>query len=210
MRHRVLVAATEITLAFSLLAPAGCGSRGSNLPAALTVMLPDGTEERVTMGSGVATLADTEWDLYAVAENAQVAPFVRVRFNANGSLHSFDNNTIAREVFGSQILFDGQRHRTNQFGLDYAAATYGAETLDASGFAFTAKLTAYAAGLVEAAQVTAKASGNFDAEDPCIIRGTFNYSIRVKISSIPTPPAVEPFSFIGYLAKEEDGQDPPS
>ena len=203
MRDSVLPTIVVVTLVFALLLPAGCGSRGSGLPSAVTVTLPDGTEERVTMGSGVISLADTQWDLYAVAANAQATPFVRVRFNSNGTLRSFDNNNIAREVFGSRILFDGRSHSTNQFGLDYTAATYGAETSDASGFAFTAKLTAFAAGFIEAANVTATATATFDPDDPSIIEGTFDYSIRVKISSIPTPPAVDPFNFIGYLVEEE-------
>ena len=44
------------------LAMPGCGAMGNSLPADVTVTLPDGTTETVTLGAGVDSLADTESD----------------------------------------------------------------------------------------------------------------------------------------------------
>ena len=157
MRKRCLYAMMS-ALAVLLPQVAGCGSNARDVPTAVTVTLPDGTEERATLGSGVISLAESEWDFFATGSSAQAAPFIRMRFNENGSLRSFENNTLAQEVFGSRILFDGRRHATNQFGLDYTAATYGAETSDGTGFAFEGRFTAFAGGLVEAANGRASAA----------------------------------------------------
>ena len=154
------------------------------MPAAVTVELPDGTEVRATQGSGVISFANTEWDFFAVAGNAQGAAFVRLVFGSNGELTAFENNTLASNIFGSTILFDGARHNTTQQGLQYAAATFGAETSDATGFAFEGVVTAFAAGF-EAATANASAMGEFDPDDPDIIRGTFSFSSRVTLLDIP-------------------------
>lgn len=200
-----------LTVAFFIAVLAGCGSNRPDVPGAVMVDLPDGTTVRATLGSGVISLASTEWDLYATSPTAQAVPFVRLRFNSNGSLRSFVDNTFAREIFGATILFDGKRHPTRQFGLEYSAGTFGAETSDAQGFAFEGRLAAFAGGLVEAATATASATGTFDPDDPNIIRGVLAYSIRVKIGGIPTPPAQEPINFVGYLVTDEDDpQDDPS
>lgn len=186
-----------------LIPVAGCGSNRPAVPSALTVTLPDGTEERVTQGSGIISLADTSWDLYAVADNAQSVPFITLNFGSGGTLSRFDNNTIATEIFGSTIYFDGKRHSTRQAGVEYTAATYGAETADASGIAFEGRMTAYAA-FVEAAKVTAGASGTFDEDDPDTLRGTFSYSTRVTIASIPGGNQSDSFNFVAYRVTEDD------
>jgi hypothetical protein len=155
------------------------------------------------LGSGVITLADTEWDFFNTGANAQAAPFIRVRFNENGSLRSFENNTLAQEVFGSRILFDGRRHATNQFGLDYTAATYGATTEDGTGFAFEGRFTAFAGGLIEAANGRASATGTFDPDDPNVMRGTFSYSMHVTIDLIPYPDQADEFSFVAERVAAE-------
>ncbi|UCE60810.1 MAG: hypothetical protein JSU63_03485 [Phycisphaerales bacterium] len=179
---------------FLLCVVAGCG--GGGLPDEITVTLPDGTEQRVTLGQGVVSLADTEWDFFHVAPSGQGAPFLRLQFDENGGLSSFANNTIAQEIFGETIYFDGVQHSTSQAGLSYVAATYGAETSDGTQFTFDGRVTAYAAGL-EAANATASAQGEFDAEDPDIMRGIFYFSSRVTLLDYPEGNLDAEYSFLG-------------
>ena len=181
-----------------LLVP-GCG--GGGLPSSQTVTLPDGTTQTVTMGSGVISLADTEWDFFYVSGNAQGRAFVRISFDENGSLAAFDNNEIAAEVFGATILFDGARHNTTQPSVQYAATTYGAETSDSTGFAFKGVLKAYAAGIM-VAEATATATAEFDPDDPNVVYGEFEFSAEVSslVSSVANVSAEDlnqEFSFMG-------------
>ncbi len=184
------------------LASAGCGATGG-LPTDVTVTLPDGTTETVTMGAGVISLADSEWQFYRVADNAQGAAFMTIRFGDEGQLEAFEESTIASSIFGSSILFDGQRHNTTQAGLQYSAATYGAETADSMGFTFEGILKAYAAGL-EAATATATAVAEFDPEDPNIVRGTFSFSSQVLLMAdqFPEGNMEDEFSFMGRKVTE--------
>jgi len=173
----------------------GCGS-GRDVPDEVTVVLPDGTEETVTLGSGVLQLADTSWDISATTPSGQGVPFVRLSFGPEGELASFENSTLAQEIFGATILFDGVRHNTTQAGLQYAAATYGAATSDSSGFTFEARVTAFAAG-IEAANATASAVGEFDPDDANIMTGTFSFSSRVTLIDIPEGNQDMEFTFLG-------------
>ena len=176
----------------------GCNSGpGANgLPESVTVQLPDGTEVDATLGSGVISLADTSWQLSRTSSNAQGAAFVTIQFGPEGELARFEESTIASSIFGTTLIFDGARHNTTQAGLQYAAATFGAETADASGFAFEGRVTAFAAGL-EAASATASAQAEFDPDDPDTIRGTFTFSSRVTLLSIPEGNVDDEFTFIG-------------
>ena len=187
--------------AFALATVVGCGARSADLPTEVTVTLPDGTEEVVTLGQGVISLADTEWDFYQVAPSGQGAPFLRLQFDENGGLSSFANNTLAQEIFGTTILFDGVRHNTTQAGLQYVAATYGADTADGSQFTFEGRVTAYAAG-IEAAEATASAEGEFDPDDPDIMRGVFTFSSRVTLLDIPEGNMDASYSFMGRKVTE--------
>lgn len=171
-----------------------CG--GNGLPSEVTIELPDGTEVSTTLGSGVISLADTTWDFYRVANTGQGIAFVRVQFGSQGELAMFENNTIASSIFGDTIIFDGQRHNTSQVGLQYAAATFGAETADATGFTFEARLTGFAAGL-EAATATATAVAEFDPDDPDTVMGTFTFTSRVTLLDIPEGNIDDEFSFVG-------------
>ena len=128
--------------------------------------------------------------------SGQGAPFVRLRFGSNGELAAFENSTFAQEIFGSALLFDGVRHNTTQPGLQYVAATYGAETSDSTGFTFEGRLTAFAAGL-EAANATASALGEFDPDDPNLMRGLFEFSSRVTLLDYPEGNQDVQFSFLG-------------
>jgi len=180
---------------------AGC-TQNNNLPGQVEVELPDGTTVQTTLGSGVLSLADSTWDFFRTGSSAQGAAFVRVQFGPEGQLTRFENNTIAREIFGATIIFDGARHNTTQQGLQYAAATYGAETADSTGFSFQGLLTAFFGGL-EAANATASAAGTFDADDPNVVRGTFAFSSRVTLLSIPEGNQDDEFSF---EARKVDGE----
>jgi hypothetical protein len=190
----VLVSASILV---AILTPAGCGSSGSALPDTVTVNLPDGTTSEVTLGSGVASLANTTWHFFLSSEAAQSTPFVVVSFGDEGNLEAFYENTLASEIFGSQILFDGERHNTTQQGLSYAAATYGAQTSDASGFAFEGRLSAFAAGF-KVASGEASATGMFDPENPNRMTGTFSfgYDIEVSVPCVPTEGADDSFGFV--------------
>ncbi len=182
----------------ALLVTVGCGGGQSSVPSAVTVELPDGTEVRATQGSGVITLADSEWDFF---RTGSASAFVRIQFGSSGELTRFDNNTIASNIFGSTLIFDGVVHNTTQQGLQYVAATFGAETADSTGFAFEGHLTGLAAGL-EAATATATASGTFDADDPNTMTGDFSFNSRVTLLDIPEGNIDDEFTFVGRRVTE--------
>ncbi|MHC5108700.1 MAG: hypothetical protein ACYTHJ_02330 [Planctomycetota bacterium] len=172
---------------------AGCNPR-NGLPATVDVELPDGTVVETTLGSGVISFADSSWQFFRTSN--QNTPFVTVVFGSDGELVAFEDNTIATSIFGDTILFDGTEHPTSQAGLSYAAATFGAQTSDAQGFAFDGEVTAFAAG-IQAAEATASASGEFDGDDVDTVRGTFTFSSRVTLLDIPEGNLDDEFTFIG-------------
>jgi hypothetical protein len=185
-----------------VLSLAGCGSaQRSGLPETVTIELPDGTTVEADQGAGAPSLADSRWEFFHTSSSAQGIAFVTITFGAEGNLESFEDNTIAPEIFGDTIVFDGQRHSTAQQGLQYAAATFGAETADATGFAFEGRLTAFAAG-IQAAKGTATASATYDPDDPDTVVGTFTFSTRVTIASIPDANMDDEFAFVGHRLTE--------
>lgn len=194
---RKLVAAVSI---FTLCAGFGCGGR-NGLPDAVTIELPDGTQVDATLGAGVASLSDSKWEFFQDLGNGQTLPFIVIAFGPNGELLRFENNTIASEIFGDEIIFDGSLHPTTQASVDYAAATYGAETADATGFAFEGHLTAFAVGFT-AATATATAQGTFDADDPDTMRGTFSFSTRINVPGVPNGNTDDSFQFVAHRLTE--------
>ncbi len=180
----------------------GCGAGKTNLPSTVTVELPDGTTVEVEPGSGVASLADSQWEFYRTAAAGQGLAFVTIVFGPDGNLESFENSTIASEIFGSSIRFDGSRHETSQKGLQYAASTYGAETSDGSGFAFEGRMTAFAAG-IQAGTADLTATGTFDPDDADTMTGTFSFSTRVTLVSIPGADQDDEFFFIAHRVVAE-------
>ena len=193
--------------AFSAMAIAmitGCGSRNS-LPSTVTVELPDNSEAQVTLGAGVLSLANSTWEFFATSGSAQGLPFVTITFGPDGNLEAFEDSTIIpQEIFGPTILFDQQRHNTAQPGLTYEAGVGGAETSDASGFAFVGILNAYAPVLGKVATATATTSGTFDADDPDVMTGMFSYEIDVLVN-FPGIPAdtQDEFSYIAHRVSTE-------
>ncbi len=191
----------NLTVVGLLFIPLGCGTQGGAIPDLVTVELPDGTTTTATLGAGVASLSDSTWEFYITGQidlsPAQAVPFVVISFGPDGELTRFDGNTFSPEIFGETIYFDGNRHNTNQTGLSYTAATYGAETSDATGFTFEGRLTAFAAGL-NAANATATASGTFDPNDPDTMTGEFSFSVRVTITSIPDANTDQAYTYIAY------------
>lgn len=181
----------------------GCGSVANPLPQAVTVTLPDGTTTQATLGAGVASLSDSTWQFFATTGEAQGLPFLTITFNEDGALERFDDNTLAPEVFGSTILFDGATHATSVPSVTYSAATYGAETSDSTGFTFEGRLNAFAAGL-RVAGATASASGMFDETDPDVMTGTFEYDVQmeVDIPGVPVQEGTQSFGFIAHRAVE--------
>lgn len=179
----------------------GCG--GNSVPSGVDVTLPDGTTVNVTLGSGVVTLADSEWEFFHAAGGGQGTPFVKVRFGPEGQLDSFLDNTIASSIFGTTIIFDGARHNTSLAGIQYAAATYGAETSDSSGFTFEGRLTGFAAGF-EAAKATATATAVFDEADPDIVNGDFSFTSQILLfpEMFPQGNMDDEFPFIGRRVRD--------
>jgi len=167
-------------LAVALLAVTGCFSRSNSLPSTIIVELPDGTTVEVEQGDGVPSLADSSWDFYRTAGEAQSTAFVTVIFGPEGALEAFENNTIASELLGPTILFDGERHETSQEGFEYAATTFGAGTADGTGFSFEGRFTAFYAGL-KVGEGEATATGTFDPDDPDVMTGTFYYATEVTL-----------------------------
>ncbi len=172
----------------------GCGTSGTSVPQSVTVQLPDGTTQEVTLGAGVASLANTTWTFYQDLDNNQSVRFATVTFGPEGNLASFEDNTLAPEVFGDTLLFDGTKHATSQQGLSYTAGTYGAETTDATGFTFAARLAAFAAGL-QVATGTADATGSFDADNPDRMTGTISITTDVSFPGFEDANIDEEFAF---------------
>ncbi len=190
-----LIDAGFLATAFFLPTVPGCGG-GSNLPNEVTVTLPDGTEVAVEEGAGAKSLSNTQWTFFRSAGNAQGAAFATIVFGENGNLERFEENKLAENIFGDEVVFDGTRRATKQAGLSYAAATYGAETSDASGFSFEGRFTAYFAGIA-AGEAEASATGVYDESDPNIVRGTFHFVTRTTLVDIPGGNSEDTFDFVG-------------
>lgn len=190
-----------VPFCLAMIGLAGCfGS--PTMPSTVLVELPDGTTVEADQGAGVASLVNTKWQFYRTAQAAQGISFLTLSFGPSGSLDSFENNTIAQEIFGSTLIFDGKKHATSQSGLSYAASTYGAETSDSTGFSFVAKLTAYAAG-IEAGNATATATGTFDPDDADTMTGTFAFTTQVTLPiDIPGADQDDEFYFIAHRVIE--------
>ncbi len=184
-----------VAASLTLVSLAGCGLGAGPIPESITVTLPDGTTVVVEQGAGVASLANTTWDFFNTGTVGQSIAFVRISFNDKGALEGFENNTIATEIFGSTIRFDGQRRETSQKGISYEASTYGAETSDGSGFTFEGRLFAFAIG-IQAAEGTAVATGTFDPDDPNRMTGTFSFTSEVTLLDIPEGNIDEAFTFV--------------
>lgn len=190
------------TLAFSLclmmiVVVTGCGSNPT-LPSVVILELPDGTTVTADAGTGVPSLANSSWAFIRTSGPAQGQSLVTVTFGADGALETFDNNTFAPDILGSTVIFDGSRQPTSMDGLEYEATTFGAATVDGSGFAFDGRFSAFFAGL-NVGGGEASAVGTFDAVDPDTITGTFSFSMQLTIP-IPIPGAnqTDSFSFIAH------------
>lgn len=182
----------------------GCDSiGGDSLPSTVVIELPDGTTVEVEEGAGAASLANTAWDFVRAAEAAQSIPFVRVRFGDNGELLRFENNRLAQEIFGDELIFDGEKHDTTQAGLAYSATTVGAETADASGFTFDAEIEAFLVGF-PIGTGTATAMGSIDPDDPETMTGTFTFETEVTLPiDIPEANLNDTFTFVAQKVIEE-------
>ena len=179
-RRRNALAVWTIVAAVVPVALTGCGSSGTGLPSTVAVTLPDGTEVTVERGAGAASLADSVWQFFRTADNAQGAAFLTLRFGPAGELERFEDNTIAQEILGSTVIFDNTRRDTGIPGLEYAAATFGAETSDATGFSFEARLNVFAPVIGAVASGNANATGVRDPDDPDMMSGTFSFDFTVS------------------------------
>jgi len=178
----------------------GCGA-GTALPDTVSVTLPDNTVVEVGEGSGAPSLANSKWQFVRTAGNAQGAVFAVIRFGPNGELEAFEENTLATNILGDEVVFDNTRRATKQAGLSYAAATYGAETSDQSGFTFEGRFTAFAAGIV-AGDGSASATATYDENDKSVVFGKFTFSTRVTLIDMPEANMDDEFDFTGTRTAE--------
>ncbi len=185
-----------VMLSLSMVALAGgCGVGATDVPQTTTVTLPDGTQVQATLGSGVVTLADSRWQVFQAFPGGQGSQMLTLVFGSEGELVSFEDSTLAAALFGTTLIFDGQRHDTVQSGVQYAAGTFGAETSDSTGFTFVGELSGFFAG-IQAATASASAAGTFDPEDPDVITGTFTFKSEVTLLDIPEANVDDTFDFI--------------
>lgn len=199
--HLIRVMPSMCVAGVGLMLLSACGAGITALPETVSVTLPDNTVVEVTEGSGAPSLANSKWQFIRTAGNAQGAVFAVIRFGPNGELEAFENNTLASNIFGEEIIFDSSRRETKQFGLSYAAATYGAETNDSSGFTFEGRFTAFAGGLV-AGEATASATAEYDGDDKSVVVGKFSFSSQVTLIEMPEAEVEDEFNFMGIRVEE--------
>jgi hypothetical protein len=178
----------------------GCMGAAS-LPNEVSVTLPDGSQVSAKVGSGPASLANSEWLVYRGTAGTG-NPFVRLVFDEDGGIERFEENSISPEIFGSTIHLDGARHNTTQQGLTYVGGVYGAETADGTGIGFEARIVGFAAGL-RAASANASVSATFDDGARDTIRGTFSYKSEVTLINLPEGNQEDSFEFVGRRATAE-------
>ncbi len=180
-----------LAAAFVLTLMVGCA--GPSLPQSLEVELPDGSKVEAEIGTGPASLANSEWEVYRVSSTGQAAPFVTLVFDENGSITKFEDNTIAPEIFGDTIILDGQRHSTAQAGLSYSAGVYGADTEDGTEIALETRIKGFAAG-IQAATVEARVAGTYTDDTRTSMTGVFSYKSVVP-NFIPNGNVEDEFNF---------------
>lgn len=186
----------------------GCGLGGPVLPTSLKIELPGGEEQVAQIGSGPVSLADSEWAFFR-GSSPSGTQFVRLIFDEDGGIESFQDNTIAREIFGDTIILDGQRHNTAQQGLSYVAGVYGAETASGDGIAFEVRIKGFFAG-IDAATGSASASATFTNEEHTEMNGTFAFSIVVTIADIPGGNQSDEFEFTAMRIVEQPSDGDPA
>jgi len=191
-----------LSFIFAGLMTGGGGSAATAIPETTTVELPDGTTEEVSLGAGVASLANTTWTFNQDLGGGAFIRFATVAFGPEGNLTSFEDNTLAPEIFGDTLFFDGELHATSQQGLSYTAGTFGAETNDATGFAFEGILAAFAAGF-EVATGEANASGTFDADNPDRMTGTISIKTEVSFPGFEDANVDDTFDFFGVRVDDQ-------
>ncbi|HNQ21810.1 MAG TPA: hypothetical protein PKK06_01825 [Phycisphaerae bacterium] len=168
----------------------GCGSGGGFAKTASLELL-DGTIIEAPMSGGAPSLANSEWMFYRRnADGTPGAPLVRVPFGPDGNLISFEDNTLAVDVFGETIILDGERHDTSTDGVSYAAATYGAE--GASGLGFQVQVFAYYSSFQVAEGEASLIAEYVDADT---LVGTFYF--RTEVSDLAA-------NYVGTGANQED------
>lgn len=176
MRTKSITAIALIVATFAIVPSlGGCGA-AATVPDELEITLPDGTTTNATLGSGVISLANSEWVVTRNFATGQGVPFVRFVFNENGGITEFRDNSIAPEIFGDTLFFDGARHETNQPGISYEAGVFGAGTEDGTGVTFVVRVAAFAVGLQVA---SAEASVVATIVDDSTMSGTLSFSIEI-------------------------------
>ncbi len=188
-----------VVLVCTLVVLPGCGGGASSLPDQITVTFPDGTTAPAVQGAGVPSLANSSWQFFRASATGQGARFATINFGPNGNMESFGDNTLGAAILGDEIIFDGVSHPTGQPGVEYAAATFGAEKPDGSAFAFEGRLTVFSGGL-QFANGSAAAAGTFDPDDPDTMTGDFafviNITIPIAIPGLDTTDLNDEFNFI--------------
>jgi len=187
----ILSAVLLITMLIMLPALPGCG--GSSLPDRVTVEFPDGSTTVATIGSGPASLANSEWAVFRAGATGAGAQFLRLVFDEDGGIKEFADNSISPEIFGDTIYLDGQVHATAQQGLTYTAGVYGAESADGREIAFEVRLKGFFASITAA---TGEVSASAIRIGDDTMEGTFYYKTEVTLIDMPEANAEETFDFV--------------
>lgn len=171
-------------------------------PDSLDVALSATLKSTAARDSGPAVLADTTWAAYRKPDapgSATISPYgaslggpsiltrpepdtvmLRVRFGPSGVAELlFDNAFYAPQIFGPQIIIDGQPHATITPFLTYATNSYGLS--DGDRFGFAAPIEVWLGGLpvgTGLAYVWGTRTGDR-------IDGTFGYQVDVTLPNTP-------------------------
>lgn len=194
--YRIAVSALSLV---ALIALTGCGFG----PQTFAFELPDGTILIVPSRSGPESLANSAWALIDAATGTTI---VTIRFGPAGNIERFENNTIAQDVLGSTLIFDGRRHDTSIPLVEYEAVAFGAP-ISATGFVFHAEMTALAPLVGEVASGVADVSGEVDPETD-IMMGTLSFefelsSLASRFVDVPEESLTGEFVFTATRVVEE-------
>lgn len=183
-----------------------CGCFGpANLPTETEVVLPGDARQTATVNSGAESLASSTWEARRAADpddadgdsdDTPRSPYggllnggfldrvpvdalmFRVEFNENGVATRITNNRFyLPDMFGDQLISDGQFHGTRTPGLTYAAASFAVQQDNQIGLAFPAEVRFLGLPL---GMAVVYGWGTFN-EDETRLDGTFGYSADLNL-----------------------------
>lgn len=198
MRNKAILGAVVLGVSLMLTTlVVGCGAAGAPLSESLTVTLPDGSSADAQLGKGPESLANKKLTIQRSSSSGQSFTFLSIVFNEDGGIEEFNENQLARQIFGDRIILDGKEYPTAQQGLTYSGGVYGAGTEDGEGIVFEARINAYAARLL-AARATASVTGTW--VDDTTLTGTLEYSSETTLIDIPEANIKDSFDFTATVS----------